>query len=66
MGTIEQNTGFVFNKENFDAVTEQLKTRRHQEFLQSAFTMVQKNRKGNCEVTDDNIKTWARRVFKND
>ncbi len=63
--TTEQMDGtFVFNRENFDAVTKQLETPKHRGFIKKTFTMVQKNKKGNNEVSEDNIQKWAKRVFK--
>lgn len=64
MKTMEQRAGFVYNLENFDAVAKQLEDERHDQFLEETFTMVQKNKQGNNEVTEDNIRNWARRIFK--
>ena len=64
MKTMDQKAGFVLNRENFDAVAKQLTDARHEKFLEESFTMVQRNRKGNNKVPEENIRNWARRVFK--
>ena len=64
MKTMEQNAGFVYDLENFYAVSRQLNDGEHKEFLESSYTMVQTNKEGNNEVAEENIRNWARRIFK--
>lgn len=64
MITKQMDPTFVFDMENFKAVTEQLNTPKHRAFITNTFTMVQKNKKGNNDVSEENIQKWAKRVFK--
>lgn len=64
MITKQMGASFVFDMENYEAVTEQLNSPKHKTFIRKTFTMVQKNKKGNNEVSEENIQKWAKRVFK--
>ena len=64
MTKVETNVGFAYNEENFEAVLAQIDDKRHKELLETTFTMVQQNKEGNNEVSDDNIRRWAERIFK--
>ena len=64
MGLNEGDADQLFDMENFNDVQAQIKSKKNRQLLESTFTMVQRNKKGHNEVTDDNIKSWARRVYK--